>query len=110
MSDLTSRGQLIRDDSNFPVGWKPFYASATGATLVKSSPGFLHTLTFNNPVATTTVALCNTTTTATLTGTFGVITVPASPQPVTLTYDTVFDKGLVLNVSTAASDITVSYV
>ena len=108
MAQMTQRGQLVRDDSNFPAGWKPFYLSATGVTVVKDSPGILHSIILNKPVATTTIALCDNASTAT--GTFGVITIPASPQPVTLTYDTIFDKGLVVDIGTAASDITVSYV
>ena len=105
---MTERGQLIRDDSFYPVGWKYAYASSTGATVVKSSAGFLHSITFNKPVATSVISLCDSS--AGATGTFGIITVPSSPQPVTLRYDVTLTNGIVLNITTAASDITISYV
>jgi len=40
----------------------------------------------------------------------GTITVPASPMPVTLTYDIAFNTGLTIVTETAASDITVSFI
>lgn len=108
MADITQRGQLARDDSNFPVGWKYANATATGATLVKITPGILHTVTFNKPTATSVVSMYdNTATTGTLIGT---ITVPSSPQPVTLIYDVAFGTGLAVNIATAVSDITISYI
>ena len=76
-------------------------------TVVKASAGVLHTLTFNNPVATETVTLYDNTAGS---GTkIGTVTVPASPQPVTLKYDVAFNTGLTVVTATATSDITVSY-
>lgn len=76
-------------------------------TVVKSGVGILHTLTFNAPTATTVVTLYDNTAAS---GTkIGTITVPASPMPVTLTYDVAFSIGLTVVTGTATSDITVSY-
>lgn len=85
------------------------YLNITGqaTTTVKSVPGVLHAITFNNPVATSVVTIYDNTTNA---GTkIGTITVPASPMPVTLLYDVNFGTGLTIVTATASSDITVSY-
>jgi hypothetical protein len=77
-------------------------------TVVKTGQGILHTITFNGPTATGTVAIYdNTAGSGTLIGT---ITVPASPQPVTLHYDAVFSTGLTLVTGTANNNITVTFV
>lgn len=106
----TLRGQLKRDDSNTPVGWQ--YANITLAaptdTVVKSNPGVLHAITFNNPVATSVVTLYdNTSATGTVIAT---ITVPADTEPKTLVYDVAFNTGLTITTATAASNITVSFI
>lgn len=86
-----------------------FYKNITGtatATL-KAGPGTLHAVTFNAPTATAVVTLWDNTTNS---GTkIGTITVPASPQPVTLIYDVQFGVGLSVTTATASSDITVSF-
>ena len=107
---MTERGQLTRDDSNFPIGWKyqNITLAAPTTTAIKSGAGVLHSITFNKPVATGTVTLYdNTAGSGTVIGT---ITVPASPLPMTLVYDVVFNTGLTVVTATAASDITISYV
>ena len=82
--------------------------AAPTTTVVKTGAGILHTVTFNKPVATGVVTVYdNTAGSGTLIGT---ITVPASPQPVTLTYDAAFGVGLTIVTATAAQDITVSYI
>ena len=90
----------------------PFYSYSNVTTAVsapiKTSGGFLHSITFNKPVATGTVIIADVTS-AFATTIIGTITVPASPQPVTLFYDIEFASGLSLVVGTAAQDITVSY-
>ncbi len=81
--------------------------AAPTTTVVKSGAGFLHSITFNKPVATGVVTIYdNTAASGTLIGT---ITVPASPMPVTLFYDAAFTTGLTIVTATAAQDITVSY-
>ena len=83
-------------------------AAAPTTTVVKSGAGVLHTITFNKPVATAVVTIYdNTATSGTIIGT---ITIPASPMPVTLTYDAYFGTGLTLTTATAAQDITVTYI
>lgn len=77
-------------------------------TTVKSGEGILHTITFNKPVATGVVTIYDNT--AASGAVLATITVPASPQPVTLFYDVHFKVGLVITTATAAQDITVSYV
>lgn len=76
-------------------------------TTVKSGAGVLHTITFNNPTATEVITVYdNIAASGTIIGT---ITIPASPQPVTLTYDVAFKTGLTVVTATATGDITVSY-
>ena len=83
-------------------------AAAPTDTVIKISAGVLHTITFNKPVATAVVTVYdNTVASGTVLAT---ITIPASPIPVTLTYDAVFSTGLTITTATAAQDITVTYV
>ena len=82
-------------------------AAAPTKTVVKAAQGVLHSITFNNPAATSVVTIYDNTTNS---GTkIGTITVPASPMPVTLIYDVNFVTGLTINTATAASDITVAF-
>jgi hypothetical protein len=89
---------------------QPFqYQNITGdsTTTVKSSAGMLHAITLNAPTATEVITIYDNTAGS---GTkIGTITIPASPQPVTLTYDVQFWTGLTIVTATATSDITVSF-
>lgn len=83
-------------------------AAAPTTTVVKTGTGVLHTITFNKPVATGTVVIYdNTSANAPI---IGSITVPASPLPVTLTFDATFNTGLTIVTGTTAQDITVTYI
>jgi hypothetical protein len=85
------------------------YQNITGdaTTVVKSSAGMLNCITLNAPTATEVITIYDGISTA---GTkIGTITVPASPQPVTLFYEVAFWVGLTIVTATATSDITVSY-
>jgi hypothetical protein len=85
------------------------YLNITGqaTTPVRTGPGVLHTVCFNNPTATEVITLWDSLTAA---GTkIGTITIPASPQPVCLVYDVAYGTGLTVQTATASSDITVSY-
>lgn len=100
--------QLTVDGNTKPI---PFYnyvnVTSQATTLVKSGSGFLHSITFNKPVATGTVKIDDA-----LTDTnpvIGTITTPASPQPNTVVYDVQFNTGLTIVTGTADQDITVSY-
>ena len=105
------RGSTERDDNGIPTGKNYLYlTSATGATLVKATPGFLGYVTFNKPVATSVVTLYDCSTTATLTGTIAVITIPSSPQPVSMFYDVATLNGLVVSVATLGSDMTITFI
>ncbi len=81
--------------------------AAPTTTLIATGNGVLHTITFNNPVATGVVTVYNN---IVASGTkLATITTPASPQPVTLTFDCAFGIGLAITTATAAQDITVSW-
>ena len=105
----TLRGNVYRDDSNAPVpAFDYVNITGTATTVVKATPGFLHAITFNNPVATSVVTLYDN---SAASGTkIGTITVPASPQPLTLFYDIATSTGLTVVTATASSDITISYI
>lgn len=83
-------------------------AAAPTTTVVKTGAGILHTITFNKPTATAVVTVYDNTSAAA--PVVGTITIPASPLPVTLTYDVAFSTGLTVKTETAASDITVTYI
>lgn len=97
----------FKDDNHDGVGWNKKYITTNTTTLVKTGKGVLHSITFNKPVATGTVELDDA---ITNTNPFAIITVPASPQPVTLVYDVEFTTGLSITTAVAAQDITVSYI
>lgn len=78
-----------------------------GNTLVKTGEGVLYQVTFNKPTATSVLTIYDGTSSS---GTkIATITVPASPQPVSLIYDAYFATGLYVNLATADSDITITY-
>ncbi len=85
------------------------YKNITGqaTALIKTGNGILHSIVFNNPVATSVITVYDG---LDANGTkIGTITIPASPMPVTLLYDVSFGVGLTIVTATASSDITVSY-
>lgn len=82
--------------------------AAPTTTLVKTGAGILHTIVLNNPVATGVIVIYDGISAGG--APIGSITVPASPFPVTLTYDAAFTTGLTIVTQTAASDITVTYI
>lgn len=87
--------------------WSYWNITAAAPTTLKSTPGVLHCVAFNKPVATAVVTIYDNTAGS---GTkIGAVTVPSSPQPVTLCYDVAFWTGLTIVTATAASDITVSF-
>jgi len=90
------------------MSWQPLNITGQATTVVKAAPGVLHTITFNKPVATATVTIYDHPSAASGTK-IGTITVPASPQPVTLAYDVNFQKGLTIVTGVADEDITISF-
>lgn len=87
--------------------WK--YTNITGdtTTTIKTGPGILHCITINAGTATETITIFDSTTGS---GTkIGTITIPASPQPVSLFYEVGFGNGLTIVTATAVSDITVAW-
>lgn len=99
----------VKLDGNSRVAGQFDYANitTTTTTLVKSGGGFLHSITFNKPVATGTVKIDDALTDTT--PIIGTVTTPANPQPFTLIYDVEFTTGLTIVTGTAAQDITVAY-
>ena len=96
------------DANNKPASFYS-YANITSqtTTLVKSGAGFLHSITFNKPVATGTVKIDDAVTDTT--PVIGTVTTPANPLPITLVYDVAFTTGLTIVTGTADQDITISY-
>jgi hypothetical protein len=89
------------------IGYQYLNITGQATTLIRTGNGVLHTVCFNKPTATETVAIYDGVSTA---GTLiGTITVPASPLPGCLTYDVAYGAGLTIVTGTASSDITVSY-
>lgn len=89
------------------VGSYSHIAAQTGGTLIKTGEGALYSITFNKPVATAVITLYDGLTTG---GTvMGIITIPASPMPVTLSYNVAFLTGLFIVVATADTDFTINY-
>ncbi len=107
---MPSYGTLKRDDNNVPVGWNKavITAAAPTTTVVKAGPGMVHTITLNGPAATGTITVYDA---LTATGTpVAIITTPASPFPVTLTYDMKMDVGITVVTGTAAQNVTVTFI
>lgn len=79
-----------------------------GTTVVSPGAGILHTVTFNNPTATEVVTIYDSVASS---GTkVATITVPSSPQPVTLTFDAAVSNGITVVTATATSDITITFI
>lgn len=97
---------LRKDPNGVDKTWAKAYITTQATTLLKTGPGVLHSITFNKPVATGTCELDDA---ITNTNAFGIITTPASPMPVTLTYDVEFTTGLSITTGTANQDITVAF-
>lgn len=90
------------------AGYSSVNITGQATTLAKTGSGILHTVTFNKPTATTVVTIYDS-----LLGSgtkIGTITIPASPMPVTLTYDAVYSNGLTFVTGTADSDITATFI
>jgi hypothetical protein len=106
---MTPTPNSIKVDANSRATGQFNYLNITGqaTTLVKSGGGFLHSITFNKPVATGTVKIDDALTDTT--PVIGTVTTPASPMPVTLIYDIEFTTGLTIVTGTASQDITVAY-
>lgn len=107
MTNPTAPVASLRKDGNGSTGtWAKGYITTQTTTLLKTGPGILHSVTINKPTATTTIELDDA---ITNTNPFAIITVPASPMPVTLIYDVEFTTGLSVTTGTANSDITIAF-
>lgn len=107
MADPTQRTTLLKDDSGYPTvvgGYANYTATATNQ--VKTGPGFLYSIVFNTPVATSVVEYNDATGRS---NPMGTITIGTGPQPFTLPINTAFTNGLSVSTGTAASNITVIY-
>lgn len=96
----TAPAQVYRADS---------YLNITGdaTTTVKSGAGTFSRLVLNAPTATEVITIYdNTAGSGTI---IGKITIPASPQPVSIEFGVAFATGLTIVTATATSDLTVVY-
>lgn len=109
MSVAPFQQALVKDGDSVSLGWSYNNITGDATTVVKSGSGVLHSITFNKPVATEVVTIYDNTA-ASGSAVIGTITIPASPQPVTLIYDAAFATGLTILTATASSDITVTYI
>ncbi len=113
MPDITQRGQLKKDDSGASVGWGylNIVLAAPTTTVVKATPGVLHSIVINKPLAAGVITIYDNTSAA---GTkIGTITLPATllaDGPKVALYDVAFNTGLTIVTEGAAQDITVSYI
>ncbi len=107
---IPSNGALMRSDDGGALGYQHKNITTATTTDVKGSPGFLHTVSINTPVASSTIKIYdNTAGSGTLIGT---ITLPAtllSQGPMYALLDVWCSVGITI-VTTGTSDITVSYV
>lgn len=83
------------------------YITGTGTTLVYTGKCVLHSVTLNAPTATETIEIDDA---LTQTNPVAIITIPATPQPVTLQYDIICQTGLSITTASASSNVTVCYV
>lgn len=105
---LTERGQLVRDDSNFPAGYNYEHLASNASTLVKTGGGFLHTIVINKIGATgnTLTVYDGTDNTGAVIAVFDT-TSTVRPSP----YDCVFKTGLYVTLASGtAADVTITYV
>lgn len=104
---VAATAALRKDVNGSTPTWVYKNMTAQGTSLLKTGPGTLHSVTFNKPVATSTLELDDALThTSPIIGT---VTVPASPMPVTLIYDVEYATGLSVTMGTADMDVTIAY-
>lgn len=102
---MKRRGQLVRDDSNFPAGFNYYLTPATATSgNIALKPGILHSITIGSPASGAIIlydglsgaTIANITTSATMTNT-------------SFIYDVGFTTALYI-VTTAGENVTVSYI
>lgn len=105
----TERGNVIRDDSGAPAGYKYASITTTATTVVKAGPGFLHGIDFTAAANGVITIYDNTAGSGTVIRTI--------TSPATLTANEVnkilnlnFTVGLTIVTATAAQNIVVTYV
>lgn len=105
---MTSRGALVRDDNAFPVGWLSSHIATQTTTNVKTTPGILHSITINTPLATGTITVYDAN--AGTSNAIAIIVTPTAGQPETLFYDVVCNNGITVVTGVATQDITIAYI
>lgn len=107
---ITLFGALKKDDNGYPVGWKYLNVAASATTAVKATPGILHAVVINTPIASDVITIYDNTAAS---GTkIATITLPAtlvSQGPMVALYDSTFNTALTI-VSAGNSNFTVSYI
>jgi hypothetical protein len=87
--------------------WQYQNINTSTTTTMKSSPGVLHSVCINTPVATGTIQIYDNT--AGSGNKIGLITIQSSPQPICQIYDVAFWTGLTIVTAVEQPDITVSF-
>lgn len=82
-------------------------ATALGTTVVKAAPGFLHSITFGTPVATSVITIADVASGAT--NPIAVITLTADLKPFTLILDVLCTVGITVTTATAQVGVTVAF-
>lgn len=104
---IKRRGQLARDDSNYPVGWNYFYIHSATTANIANNPGIVHMVIVGNPVNTDNFQLYDGTSVSG--ATIANINMYSSVGNV-FQFDAVFTAGLYLVTNNNSSHITVSYI
>lgn len=104
---LPAQAQVFGSPQLVITAYKYLNITTDATTVVKASPGILHTICINTPAATETLTLYDNATAGTGTK-LGTITSFASTNPC-FAYDIAFTNGLTIVSATAAGDITVAY-
>ena len=104
---ITRRGQMVRDDSNFPVGFN-FYLMPAAATTgnIANNPGILHALVIGTPKAGSLILYDGTSASGT---TLANITTYVTMGNISFDIDVNFSTGLFIS-ATAGMYPTVSYI
>ncbi len=105
---MTRRGQLVRDDSNYPAGYNyAFLPTTTTTANVALQPGILHTIILNGPYSAGTITVYDGTTSSKTT----IANMTPNTWPDTFLFDIGFTQGLSVVLSSASvGNVTVSYV
>ena len=105
---IIQRGQLIRDDSNYPVGWRYSHITDTTTTVIKEGPAIIHSVIIGSPTQNAVITIYD--------GVddsgevVAVMTTAANILPRSVLINISLEVGLTVVTTTASQDITITYV